>query len=256
MKVQFYLRFHTEYGQSLLISGNTEELGNDELSNALLMTYLNDDMWAATIEVKQKKLGQLRYKYLLKTSDGEVIPEFGNDRIASVGKNGISELQFIDTWNHAGELENAFFTAPFQKTLLEKATSGGKDKDSKRVTHIFKVKAPLLQKNEVLCLTGTASALNNWSTGKPLLMNQEGHWWTLKTDLSQEDFPLAYKYAIYNKKEKKFLGYENGKNRSLYIESAKKKITIIQDGFAHLPNNTWKGAGVAIPVFSLRSKNS
>jgi 4-alpha-glucanotransferase len=57
MKVQFYLRFHTEYGQSLLISGNTEELGNDELSNALLMTYLNDDMWAATIEVKQKKTG-------------------------------------------------------------------------------------------------------------------------------------------------------------------------------------------------------
>ena len=256
MKVQFYLRFHTEYGQSLLISGDTEELGNDELSNALLMTYLNDDMWAATIEVKQKKLGQLRYKYLLKTSDGEVIPEFGNDRIASVGKNGISELQFIDTWNHAGEFENAFFTAPFQKTLLEKATSGGKDKDSKRITHIFKVKAPLLQKNEVLCLTGTANALNNWSTGKPLLMNQEGHWWTLKTDLSQEDFPLAYKYGVYNKKEKKFLGYENGKNRSLYIESAKKKITIIQDGFAHLPNNTWKGAGVAIPVFSLRSKNS
>src|SRR5678815_205757 len=64
------------------------------------------------------------------------------------------------------------------------------------------------------------------------------------------------KYGVYNKKEKKFLGYENGKNRSLYIESAKKKITIIQDGFAHLPNNTWKGAGVAIPVFSLRSKNS
>jgi len=256
MKVQFYLRFRTEYGQSLLISGNTEELGNDEVSNALLMTYLNDEIWAATIELKQKKLGQLRYKYLLKTSDGEVIPEFGNDRTASLGKNGIGELQFIDTWNHAGEFENAFFTAPFQKTLLDRATSAGKDKDSKHVTHIFKVKAPLLQKNEVLCLTGTAKVLNNWSTEKPLLMNKEGHWWILKTDLSQEDFPVAYKYGVFNKKEKKFVRYENGKNRSLYIESAKKKITIIQDGFAHLPNNTWKGAGVAIPVFSLRSKNS
>ena len=36
----------------------------------------------------------------------------------------------------------------------------------------------------------------------------------------------------------------------------KKKVTIRHDGFVHLPNNTWKGAGVAIPVFSLRSKNS
>ncbi|MBK5270131.1 MAG: 4-alpha-glucanotransferase, partial [Bacteroidia bacterium] len=31
---------------------------------------------------------------------------------------------------------------------------------------------------------------------------------------------------------------------------------VLHDGFIHLPNNTWKGAGVAIPVFSLRSKNS
>ena len=56
MKVQFFLRFHTEYGQSLLISGNTEELGTDDLSNALLMTYLNDEFWVATIELKQKQI--------------------------------------------------------------------------------------------------------------------------------------------------------------------------------------------------------
>ena len=256
MKVQFFLRFHTEYGQSLLISGNTEELGADDLSNALLMTYLNDEFWVAAIELKQKKIGQLRYKYLLKTNDGEIIPEFGNDRTASLAKNGASELQFIDTWNHAGEFENAFFTTPFQKTLLDGAASGGKARSPKHVTHIFKVKAPLLQKNEVLCLTGIGKALNDWSIEKPLLMNREDNWWILKTDLSEESFPLAYKYGVYNKKEKIFLRFENGNNRSLYSEPTKKKVTIIHDGFAHLPNNTWKGAGVAIPVFSLRSKNS
>ena len=32
--------------------------------------------------------------------------------------------------------------------------------------------------------------------------------------------------------------------------------TILNDGFAVLPNNTWKGAGMAIPVFSLRSEKS
>src|SRR5437762_12949708 len=140
MKVQFFLRFHTEYGQSLLISGNSGELGDDDISNALLMTYLNDEFWVATIELKQKRIGKLRYKYLLKTNDGEIIPEFGNDRIVSPGKHGISELQFIDTWNHAGEFENAFFTAPFQKTLLDGTTSSGKTKDPKHVTHVFKVK--------------------------------------------------------------------------------------------------------------------
>jgi 4-alpha-glucanotransferase len=263
MKVQFYLRFHTEFGQSLLINGNTDELGNDDISKAMVMTYLNDQFWQATIELKPRKLSHLRYKYILKTNDGELIPEFGNDRTADISKNSIEELLFVDTWNHAGEYENAFFTAPFQKTLLHANATRVKTKDAKQPTHIFKVKAPLLKKNEALCLLGSGNVLNNWSTEKPFLLKKEdsssseqADWWTVKVDLSDEQFPLAYKYGVYNVKEKKFLYYEGGNNRLLYSEAAKKKITILHDGFAYFANNTWKGAGVAIPVFSLRSKSS
>jgi len=32
------------------------------------------------------------------------------------------------------------------------------------------------------------------------------------------------------------------------------KHTVVNDGFIRLPADTWKGAGVAIPVFSLRSE--
>ena len=256
MKVQFYLRFHTEFGQSLLISGNTDELGNDDLQKASLMTYLNEQFWTASIEIKQKKLRRLQYKYILKTKEGEIIPEFGNDRSADLEKNSINELQFIDTWNHAGEYQNAFFTAPFQNTLLSATATGLKSKPIKHATHIFRVKAPLLKKNEALCISGVGNALANWSTESPFLMSKEGNWWAIKTDLSGENFPLAYKYGVYNIKEKKFLHFEGGNNRLLYGEPAKKKVTIAHDGFADLPNNTWKGAGVAIPVFSLRTKNS
>jgi len=255
MKVQFYLRFHTEFGQSLLVGGNVEELGNDDQSKALTMTYLNDQFWTATIEIKQKKLGRLHYKYILKTNDGELVPEFGNDRSAELAKNDPYELQFVDTWNHAGEYENAFFTAPFQEILLPTAAKV-KANALKNPSHIFKVKAPLLQKNEVLCLCGAGNVLNNWSREKPFLMTKEGNWWTIQMDLTTEDFPIAYKYGVYNLKEKKFLYYEGGNNRLLYGEATKKKITVAHDGFCHLPNNTWKGAGVAIPVFSLRTKNS
>ena len=31
---------------------------------------------------------------------------------------------------------------------------------------------------------------------------------------------------------------------------------IVNDGFVRLPASHWRGAGVAIPVFSLRSENS
>src|SRR5206468_3967730 len=142
------------------------------------------------------------------------------------------------------------------KTLLSANTSNIEIKTDKHPTHIFKIKAPLLQKNEVVCLSGASKAFNYWSTEKLCLMSKQGNWWFARIDLSEEDFPVAYKYGVYSLKEKKFLRYETGNNRLLYGEPAKKRITVIHDGFIRLPNNTWKGAGVAIPVFSLRSKNS
>jgi 4-alpha-glucanotransferase len=255
MKVQFYLRFHTEFGQSLLVTGNVDDLGNYEVSKAITMTYLNEQFWTATINIKQKKLGHLHYKYVLKTNDGELIPEFGNDRSADLDKNDAFELQFIDTWNHAGEYENAFFTAPFQNILLP-GIPKIKAAAVKQFSHVLKVKAPLLQKNEMLCVAGAGKVLNNWSTENPFLMSKEGNWWTIQMDFAEEDFPVAYKYGVYNLKDKKFLGHEAGNNRLLYGEASKKKVTVVHDGFAYLSNNSWKGAGVTIPVFSLRTKNS
>jgi 4-alpha-glucanotransferase len=47
-----------------------------------------------------------------------------------------------------------------------------------------------------------------------------------------------------------------GPNRNLPGDARPNKISILHDGFVHEPNTSWHGAGVAIPVFSLRSENS
>ncbi len=257
MKLQFYLRFHTRHGQSLLISGNTEELGDNNIAQALPMEYLNDEFWHCSVDIRKKDLQKnITYKYVLKNEDGEFIYEWGNDRMIEALKKDINDLLLVDAWNHAGEFENAFFTAPFNKVLLKSNASKAKAAITKDFTHIFKVKAPLLGKNEVICILGGGKGLGDWETNKPILLSKEGNWWTTRIDLTDNGFPVAYKYGIYNTKEKKFLHYEGGNNRLIYSDAGKKKVTIIHDGFAQLPNNTWKGAGVAIPVFSLRSKNS
>jgi 4-alpha-glucanotransferase len=120
MTLQFYLRFHTHLGQSLWISGNIDEFGNDDPDKALLMDYLNDEFWHGNIDIKRKELQKnIRYKYFLKNEDGELINELGYDRIIDIYRKDLNEIQIIDTWNHAGEYENAFFTAPFNKVLLK-----------------------------------------------------------------------------------------------------------------------------------------
>ena len=255
MRLQFYLRYKTSFGQSIWISTNGE-LGTDLIDKAVSMVYMNEEFWFAEIKIDKDKASRFQYKYILKQEDGEIIPEFGNDRTIEIPAHGIKELLVIDTWNHAGEYENAFYSAPFQNILLKQTTSKGKNITEKKATHIFKVKAPLLQKNEIICFAGNADALGNWSVEKTDLFSKEGNWWVCHKDLSDENFPIAYKYGIYNKKEKKFIHFESGDNRLLYGDAPKKKITILHDGFARFANNTWKGAGVAIPVFSLRSKKS
>lgn len=255
MKIQFYLRFFSQPGQRLFISGNCSQLGNQELSEALPMQYLTDEFWTVTIELGKDFENELQYSFLLKDEKDEMVQEWGNDRIVEVLKMPVNEVTLIDTWNHAGEFENAFYSKPFQDVLLPKAKPG-RVKSFKAVTHIFKVKAPLLKADEVLCIAGSNETFANWSTETPVLMQREDKWWVARLNLTAESFPIAYKYGVYNTAAKTFVAFEKGNNRLLHDSYAKKKISILHDGFAQLPNNTWKGAGVAIPVFSLRTQRS
>lgn len=258
MNLQFFLRFHTEFGQSLWISGNSEELGMDDPGKSVAMTYLNDEFWYVAITIPKKNWSKngIIYKYYLKNKEGEMTGEWGHDRVITAHNKTTEEINLIDTWNHAGEYENAFFTAPFKNVLLRHNHSTSKSKTSKHYTHIFKVKAPLLNKHEVIGLSGSGDIFGNWSEDNIILLSKEDDWWSVNIDMSGSSFPVAYKYVVFNIKENKFVNYETGDNRLLHGDAPTHRITLIHDGFAHLPNDTWKGAGVSIPVFSLRSKNS
>jgi len=51
-----------------------------------------------------------------------------------------------------------------------------KPKPPKSFTHIFKVKAPLLQKNEVVCICGAGHALGDWNVEQRVLLSKDGNW--------------------------------------------------------------------------------
>ena len=120
MTLLFYLHFSTKFGQQLWVTGNLDELGNNDPAKALLMDYLNEELWHTTIEIKKKELPKnISYKYILKTTGGEMLYEWGNDRKIELLKKNFQEIQVMDAWNHAGEYENIFFSAPFSKVLLK-----------------------------------------------------------------------------------------------------------------------------------------
>ena len=119
MILHFYLRYSTKFGQAIFVSGNTPALGNDDGTNPFALTYLNDQLWHGSAEVNPKDINEpVCYRYMLKDENGDLLTEFGNDRIIELNKTKASKIVAYDTWNYAGEYENAFFTAPFTDVLL------------------------------------------------------------------------------------------------------------------------------------------
>ena len=58
MKIQFYIRFQTQCGEKLFVSGDVEELGSNDATKALPLEYLNSEFWTGTINVKKKDLAK------------------------------------------------------------------------------------------------------------------------------------------------------------------------------------------------------
>jgi 4-alpha-glucanotransferase len=119
MTVHFFIRFSSKPGQSIAITGDAPELGQSDISKAIPLSYFNTELWHAVIDINAAHSPRICYKYILRTETEENILEGGTGRTIELGKSGIDSYELVDTWNFAGEFENAFFTAPFQGVLLK-----------------------------------------------------------------------------------------------------------------------------------------
>ncbi|MCW3114715.1 MAG: 4-alpha-glucanotransferase [Segetibacter sp.] len=258
-KITFQIKFQTVIGQSLFVSGSHPLFGSNDPEKAFPLSYLNENYWFGTMEVSDEAplTSDISYNYILKNADGSTTAEWGTDKVIQYGAFDNEELLLIDSWNPSSLVANTYYTEPFQEVLLKENFTEIEAIIPEKVTHVFRAKAPLLARGQALCIIGSIPELGHWSIEQPLLLSRkQGQMWhSISLDLSDADFPFNYKYGVYDTNTNTFLEYESGNNRVLY-DGASDKLTVVSDGFAAISNNGFKGAGVAIPVFSLRSANS
>ena len=259
-KVSFWLRYATQYGQQIFISGNHPLLGNNNLAEALPLQCFNEHFWTCSVDFSAISLPAdgITYHYFIK-ENGSITHEWGAYKKIESSDANYAELTLIDSWNYAGYIENTFETEPFQKVLLKKHSVlfSASDQEKDTFTHQFIVKSPLLQADETICLLGSGDTLGNWQTEKPVLLSYvpKTSSYEVSLNLAEDDFPIAYKYGIYNLGDKKFVRFENGNNRVTHNRAAGNTLIRYHDGFVWLPNTSWKGTGIAIPVFSIRTND-
>jgi 4-alpha-glucanotransferase len=147
MKIYFYLRYHTHFGQTIFITGNTGALGNDNRAEAFALSYLDNEFWYGSIEILDKKsLKEINYRYILR-EEGEVdILDADTDRVVDPTSDVTKDIGVIDTWNAEGNFENVFYTLPFQKHLLKEYYKKAKNmiytKCIKIIFHLCKTLTP------------------------------------------------------------------------------------------------------------------
>lgn len=247
--IRFYLRYHTHYGQEIYLLGNIPALGNDVPHQALRLQWENDEWWSVTIRITTTAPFVLQYQYILRDLE-EVTYEGGIREILL--HPGQEAYRFTDTWNYAGQPQNAWQTAPFTRVFFRHPVQRP---DCRTATHQFRVQAPLLPAGKTVCLLGNIPSLGSWNTETPLLLQYDAQdWFTAALQLPAGVAPVRYKYGVYNLATHTFECYENGPDRELPAFAAgEHEQTVLHDGFVRLDYPHWKGAGVSVPVFSLRS---
>lgn len=253
MLLSLYLRFSTKPGQNLKISGNLPQLGGGVISNAVEMQYHDQQHWKIDIQFSKseiKKYPRFNYTYIYTDHHGNYLEDWGEQRFIDLSALNDDTI-ILDTWIDMGAIQNNFYTAPFKNIFIPKRKK--LIKSQKKKSFQLKVLAPLLSPSESLIVVGNNDFFGNWETRKGVKMNFDGHSWVAEIDQNKIATKLEYKYCIVDEKGA-LVKYENGTNRIL-IHPIDDIHFQVQDGYVRF-DERFRGTGIAIPVFSLRTKKS
>ncbi|MDO7874433.1 4-alpha-glucanotransferase [Hymenobacter sp. ASUV-10] len=292
MTVHFSLPYRTVFGQRLVICGSAPALGNWQIDEAPTMRY--DEYgarWYFELELPDGPAGELTYKYaLLDDNTGGQQWEFGPDRRLALPAAG--RVEVCDYWRTPAKPENELLTAAFTEALFKRPAAGEfpaapvaaapapkatKSRAKKAVTPaaevaaetpaapaagplapgtvVFNLLAPRVDPRLQLCVLGSDPALGAWDNKSCLVLSDKNYpTWTASVVLQNPGEDCSYKYAMWDPAAGHALDMEGGENRVIKGTAEVPALRVRNDeAYHHL--TAWRGAGVALPVFAMRSKN-
>ncbi len=257
MIVQIELEYRTNWGESVYVCGSIEELGAHDPEKAVKLNTADGVRWSLQFQTSLPVESYLEYYYLIKADQVVVRKEWSLFPRRIVLRNNINHsYHCFDSWRNRPQ-DQLFYTSSFTQSLMVRTPSFPLTRTYSK-SLVLKVFAPRVQSDFQIGVLGDHPALGGWNPEKVLRMNDATFpEWTLELDASRLIFPLEYKFVLYNPNNRKIIAWEEGPNRRLYDPRIRAAETaFIGDQFVQFPIPQWKGAGTAIPVFSLRSAQS
>jgi 4-alpha-glucanotransferase len=260
MRIIFNIEYFTEFGQNICMIGNVPELGSWDDSRAARMDYVKGGQWRMELFLDHEKINDIEYKFILKDDRNQsVLYEWGKNRKLRIKEEGFFSIYLRDYWRISTLESNPLFTAAFTGNLWKRDGKGSRARSRKHFNHRFQLYAPRIDEDHNFCIIGNEEGLGQWNPERAVIMEDTDYpLWKVDVFLEGTDKPIQYKYGIFDKKTNKMIGWEEGNNRSLDHD-----LTVIDNclvintdlRYRH-PQGRWRGSGVALPVFSLRTSRS
>lgn len=257
MIISFHIEYRTNWGEEVRILGSVPELGNNDPAQATPLQTLDGICWSVQKDIQIPENKIVEYNYYIYRDGHPVREEWKSfSRRIYLSDDNKKHYRTYDCWKNIPEQQH-FYSSAFTESLLVHSNEGEAVKNFKQGLMI-KAYAPRGNEDYCLAICGNQKVLGNWNADKAWPMSCVAFpEWQTELDASKLEFPLEYKFVLFNKKTGKAEAWESNPNRYMANPRIKENETyIISDRYVYFDLPAWKGSGVAIPVFSLRSDSS
>ncbi len=263
MILNFHIHYATQPGEQILILIKR----GDKNETIHCQTY-DGQHWIGVTQ--HTDAAAFAYKYALQSPNG-LTEEHGQYRQLSLDAKNTAQAFLQDYWRPQNEAERSFFSAAFKDVIFGRKTEAAKTakaKPSKGNKLVLQLYAAAIPPHLKFCVMGNHPSLGSWK--RPVVMSDANFpLWQTTVEWDSLTADVEYKFAAYNPDTQQVVEWESGENRQLHFtfpspgDKSEKAVCLVRTDesfrYAHLaPSHAlslWRGAGVAIPVFSLRSKN-
>ena len=269
MKLKFTIHYNTAWGESLHVAIDYHCQDGTVRHQNLLMQTDDGELWTletAALMSRHHPLSHISYAYQVENGDGDVLRREWDMVPRIYHFDASKDYIFPDQWRDR-PLPLHLYSAAYLTTMGRQSDERAEAKPLPlfRRTILFRVSAPQLKKGQCVAVCGSHPAIGSWSPSRYQKMEYAGEGeWLLTINAQGWLLPIEYKYVVVDSKTHELLMWEEGDNRTVPIcspdgmsqEIPDGQVLVLHGGHLRLAEETWRAAGVAIPVFSLRSKQS
>lgn len=249
-KVNLTVEYRTEWGEEVVVSGNHITLGNYQ--TYLPLSTSDGYTWSVQVEF-EAEIHDISYQYAIR-NNGIIIKEEACRDIHHIALTKETILA-KDTWTNSPQgfilNKNIFKEIWLHSDFLT-------DQPILQYNVLLEGCVANINTDEELAICGNTKELGEWDTKRALMVDQTDFPKTkVLLQVKTFDSPIEYKYLILDKITHKVKRWENNDNRVIRELPIDKFDHIkIDEGEIDIDIDPWKGAGLTVPIFSLRTKNS